>query len=188
MGEWIQAYNQFRRELQLVAAYIVASFKQELIAQGHKNTGKLNESFEIEIKDAAEEIILEIYSEHYGQALETGTASTRTPFNGNRIPKTGTGAKSEYISELRKWVESRFGLQGYESLKATFAIAHTQKKEGMPTRNSFSKSPNGERKNWITRTINRETSEIDHLVDTAADNYINAIFTQILDNTAQRIR
>lgn len=188
MNEWLTAYRTFRREVELIAAYLVSAFKKELILQGHKNTGSLENSFEIELKETAQNLILEIYSEKYGVYLSEGISASRIPFSRGSGGSGDASGVSQYIEGLRTWVAEKLGLSGYEALKTAFAIANVQKREGMPTRASFANSQNGERLKWIDRTVQAEMSIIERLANKATDDFVNTVFIQILDNAAQEIR
>jgi hypothetical protein len=62
------------------------------------------------------------------------------------------------------------GATGKEALGIAFAIANVQKKEGMPTRNSYGFSKTGERLNWATNVIDDSDIIVTEL---------NRIFTKI---------
>jgi len=87
----------------------------------------------------------------YGAFQETGTPAADIPFN------PGSGArKSKYIAALMNFVEQRMSITDLKTKKSVaFAIAHTQKKEGMPTRGSFKYSTTGKRTGWINDALTK---------------------------------
>lgn len=180
MNEWIENYRNFRTQLDLIVKYLVEAFKVELRRQGHFNKGTLESSFTTVLKYDLGNVVYEIYSEHYGRALERGVPATSIKYT----PNSGK-AKSAYIDGLHGWVTSKLNLTGRDAWGATFSIAKTQKREGMPTRGSLL---GGDRLNWISNTISKESGYIDRMVDDAATNFINTIFTKIMDDTQKQLK
>ena len=80
--------------------------------------------------------------------------------------------KSKYIDGLTDFAKKRFGLNDKEAQSAAFAIAKKQKKEGMPTKNSFKFSKNGKRTGFIDDTIQNATPAIEKIIEESIFNFI----------------
>ena len=64
-------------------------------------------------------------------------------------------------------------------LGAAFAIAKTQKREGMPTKGSYKFSSNGRRKNWRSFTLNQYLPQsLRIFADADLQDLINIILSQ----------
>ena len=134
------------RQSILVAEFFKKELRNELEAQGHRDTGKLIDSIEYEILTDTDTIKIVFTYLYYGDIVETGVKPANIPFG------KSTGAKtSKYIEALKNWAKRR----GFKKpLSAAFAIANKHKKEGMPTKNSYRFSSNGRRKHWRSFTLN----------------------------------
>lgn len=129
-------------------------FTDELDKQGHNNSGALADSMSFEVNLVGSSIIAEMFALDYAIILDTGVKPTRIPYN------RGSGAgTSDYITGLINYFRSK-GFGEDEAKGFTFATANVQKREGMPTRNSFEFSSNGRRTGFIDashETINLES-------------------------------
>jgi len=62
---------------------------------------------------------------------------------------------------LIRYVQKRIGISNIQEAKSVaFAIAHTHKKEGMPSRGSYQFSATGERTRWFTNIVERKETLI----------------------------
>ena len=176
MGEWMQHYRDFRKELILVGHYLIAAMRLELHEQGHVNTTKLNNSFELNELETADNIVLEIFAEHYSEPLETGVPSGSikyTPFSGKK--------HSNYIEGLITWVETKLGITGVPAKRLAFAIAATHKVQGIPTLESAKKHPSGI-VHWLTRTLDQSEPKLEHLTESAFEAFIDKATTTMFGN------
>jgi len=115
-------------------------------AQGHSMSGKIVKEIEYQVKQETNKLILSGFMYPYGSIVAAGTPSSKIPFSG----RTGRGGHSLYIEALQSYVKNRMNIQDEKkSLSVAFAIAHTQKNEGMPTKASYRFSSNGRRKDWV---------------------------------------
>lgn len=129
------------------------SITQELIAQGHNNTGALIGSITRRIKSLDDGMVGEISMNDYYNFVNDRTPGSRIPFSGSR----GKGGKSLYIQALIKF----FKQKGAENpISAAFATAHKQKKEGRPTRGSFLHSSNGRRTGFQEASLKAIEDEV----------------------------
>jgi len=133
---------------------IIAELRDELQQQGHRASGSLDSSFKHEITENDTDGFLgTIFANDYWTILEDGVSAGRIPYT----PGKRTGASSsKYIQGLMDWAAIvRPELSDKERKGFVFAVATKQSREGMPTRGSYSFSRNGERKNFVQRTINK---------------------------------
>jgi hypothetical protein len=140
-----------------VLSELSSSAKAELLAQGHKATGRGIASIEPLIQsDDAARLVGVIMANDYLIPVDTGVKADKIPFSGK-----GKGGTSKYIQGLLNWISViRPGLTAKESLGFAFAIAHKHKKEGNPTRGSYSFSSNGRRTGWIEYGIQKNVGDI----------------------------
>lgn len=151
--------NKIKRELD-------ESFKKELIAQGHSNSGKLEASINGKIN--GNQLNGEIYD--YGFILNDGVKPGRIPY------RRGSGAKSsKFIDSLVLYFKSK-GLNEKEAKSAAFATAMVQKKEGMSTKGSKRFSKNGRRQGFIDHVIENKEAKIDKIATDGMDNIFNQEF------------
>ena len=126
---------------------LVEELKGEIKAQGHVLTGGLINSLEVDVEFTGDGIRGVLKWNSYGNILERGVKPGRIPFT------RGSGAKSsKYIEGLIRFFKIK-GLPTREATGAAFATANKQKREGMPTRNSFKYSSNGRRTGMIERVV-----------------------------------
>ena len=111
--------------------------------------------------------IIDFYANNYGNIIDAGTGKNEIPFS------EGSGKKkSKYIDGLTDFAKKRFGASDKEAQGIAFAIAKTQKKEGMPTNNSFKYSKNGKRLGFIDDTLEKSTPAIEKLIEESIFNFI----------------
>lgn len=133
---------------------IIGYLRDELNQEGHRASGSLERSFRAEITENDTEGFLGvIFANDYWTILEDGVSAGRIPYT----PGKRTGASSsKYIQGLLNWAAIvRPELDDEERKGFVFAVATKQSREGMPTRGSYSFSRNGERKNFVQRTIDK---------------------------------
>jgi len=128
--------------------YLHKKIVDNYIAQGHRMTGTFAETLKIVLKTELYDKVIEGLGEHYAIFLDKGVSKGRIPFN----PGSGAG-RSMYIEGLKAFAEIKMGLSGKEALGAAFAIAHTHKKEGMPTIGSYKHSKTGMRTRFVTDAL-----------------------------------
>jgi len=162
--------NIIRQRFEQEIEAIISDLRDELNQQGHKATGSLEKSFEAEIKDSDSDGFLGIiFGNDYWEAVDTGVAANKIPYT----PGAKTGKKtSKYIQALIEWAGVvRPELSDKERKGFVFAVAHKHSVDGMPTKGSYSFSKNGERKNFVQRTIDKH-------IDTLAEKLSTKEFTE----------
>lgn len=133
--------------------------KAELFAQGHKATGRGINSIEAKITTADLDRLVGVIlaNDYLVGPVDKGVPAARVPFGGR-----GGGGKSKYISGLMAWARVvKPGLNAKERKSFVFAVAATHKREGIPTRGSFSFSSNGRRRDWIEYGIARNADTVE---------------------------
>lgn len=134
--------------------YAIEQFRAELRNQGHRASGRLEESFTkvitIKLNDFAKG---EILAEEYGEYLDRGVKPNRIRYN----PMV-----------LIPWIRIiKPGLSPSEQKSFAYAIKGKQEQEGMPTRNSYSYSRNGRRKAYKENALKGKDKEMDNIINLA---------------------
>ena len=149
-----------RTSVEEAMQFLVAAARKELKDQGHKNTGKLDRSFEIRVQSLSDDVIRgQILHEDYVDSLDTGIPQNKVPFS---LP--GTGSSSKYISGLIDFFKSK-NLSAKEAKRRAFATAIKAKYRpgtGHPTRPYFGGkkySKNGRRTGWKDHAWSEENIE-----------------------------
>ena len=156
---------------------LILALAEELIAQGHRNTGALIKSFQGKV--SADKLGVEIWGEKYAFYVDKGVKANRIPYTKGR----GGGGKSKYIQALIAY----FRQKGAPDPKgAAFATANAHKREGMPTRKSLRFSSTGKRTGFIKDGMQKNSEKIDRELfkmvagkGSKMDKKINKIFNQI---------
>ena len=158
--------QRFEQELEA----IVKDLRDELNEQGHKATGDLDKSITFEITESDSDGFLGvIFGNDYWEAVDTGVTAAKIPYT----PAAKTGKKtSKYIQALIDWAATiKPELDEKEQKSFAFAVAHKHSAEGMPTKDSYSFSRNGERTNFVQRVIDKH-------IDTLAEKLSTKEFTE----------
>lgn len=154
-----------------VDSYIKKSLAVELKQQGHYLTGSLEHSIQGNLQDISNGASLEGTVADYGYILDAGTKPNKIPYQERSGAKT-----SKYISALIEYFKLRKGLNEKEARGAAFTTAKVHKREGMPTRNSYSYAQNNERKQFINRTNKAIEKKVDDRIITKVDQLFNTAF------------
>ena len=164
-----------------VGTYIGQALRTELEQQGHVATGRLLDSVEAVPLIFNDGFRIDVYYEDYGNPVDTGVSAGNIPFS------PGSGARqSRYITGLIEWVGVK-GLAAAGSREAksiAFAIAHTHKKEGMPSRGSYKFSNNGRRTNWVKYVIDNAEGPIVQILE----QQVGAVITRALEIVFDRLQ
>jgi hypothetical protein len=152
-------------------------------AQGHYESGAVVETIEYTIEKIIDTTSLVAYMAPYGVYIETGTPASNIPFS------PGSGASnSRYIEALMNYASRRMNANSLkEARSAAFAIAHKQKKEGMPTRNSLSFSSTGRRTGWIDAALEKGGEQLGAFIRDHVKWYFETQFDNIISKHKQNI-
>lgn len=153
-GELQSIVTQTMLELQ-------SALREELRVQGHELTGKLSDSIMFEVSADGESITGQMFFEDYGVFVNVGVVAQNIPFGGGG--KGRKGGTSKYIQGLIEFWEHR-GLSGREAVGAAFATAHVHAREGMPSRESYQYSQNGERLGFVQDAVERRIADIENTI------------------------
>jgi len=156
---------------------LILALSEELIAQGHRNTGALIDSFEGRVSSDGLGVI--IRGKKYALYLDKGVKANRIPYSG----RSGKGGTSKYIEGLIAY----FTQKGAADPKAAaFATANMHKKGGMPTRKSIRFSKTGARRGFIQFAVSKNKEKIEQELfenviapNKPIDKKIDKIFNQI---------
>ena len=174
----IKLANELRANLDDLGEFLTQELAAELIAQGHRATGRLASSIEYNVTAFAQGIALEISYLEYGRYVETGVSKERIPFGGGK-----TGAKtSKYIQALIEWIKVKKIASGLQAVGLAFGIARKHKQEGMPTRGSFKYSKNGGRTGFQSFVIRANEGKIDDILQDGLEAVVSAQLDILIAN------
>lgn len=172
MTDYLKLGQDLRNNLERIGDFLKEELVSELIAQGHRATGKLANSVDYSVKEFVNGLSLEVSYLSYGRYLNDGVPANRIPFGGKK-----TGAKtSKYIQALIDWVQIKGIATGIAAKGLAFGIARKHKQEGMPTKGSYAFSSNGRRigfQNFVLK------NSIDEIEDILQDGLAEAVSAQL---------
>lgn len=158
--------------LLIAANQISAALKKELRDQGHYLTGSLERSIVNREVITGDGYAVEGIANGYASILDTGTPAAKIPYN------PGSGAKtSKYIQALFEYWKLR-GLSEKEAMRAAFATAMKQKREGMPTFASRRFAKNKVREHFIQIAEINLKNAIDKIVIPGIDEIVSKKFNE----------
>lgn len=166
-------------------AYVMSLLKLELTEkleiQGHgkRATSKLIQSIESEVEALANVTVGRMYMNDYYVYIEHGIKAGKIPYRG----RTGKGGTSRYIEGLIKHFQLK-GKGRKESKRAAFATANVQKKEGMPTRNSYKYSQDGTRLGFLSSTLIKNENAVNDILERRTGSRIELLFTEMIKKYA----
>lgn len=160
-----------------VLTLIQSEMRDTLKKQGHYNTGKLSDSISYRITVKGDAIVGVIEAPDYAVYLDTGVPASRIPYSGRR----GGGGTSQYIQGLITYFRDR-GLPSREAKSAAFATAEKQRREGMPTRDSFRFSDTGRRTGFIKESVD---SSIDRATDALEESFREIIILELKESAGK---
>lgn len=151
---------------------------QEWSLQGHAMKGSIDTEFETE--DSPVSFTIDMLAPKYVGILNRGVPASRVPFS------PGSGAtKSMYIDALTRYAMKRMGVDQKKAKSIAFAIAHTQKKSGMPTPGSYKYSFTDKRTGFIEALLDRETEAIYDFASTIFDTSLETTIDNLVKEGKQ---
>lgn len=160
--------------LQDAANLVEAGLVDELRAQGHYLTGRLENSITGRLRQKGGDVAIEGESLYYAGILHHGVRPDRVPYTPGA--KTGAGT-SRYIQGLMTYFKLR-GLGEEEAKRAAFATAAKHKKEGMPTSGSYAYSQTGKRKDFITDTSEKVNGRLTGIMSGGIESLVSGKFNE----------
>jgi hypothetical protein len=145
-----------------IGEIVKKAVKQAFIIQGRSLTGALVNSIDYSVNATINSAFIEFTLLDYGMILNYGVTPNKIPYS------PGSGAKSsKYIDGLKLYAKLRFNANDKEAERIAFAIAHKQKKFGMPL----------DRKTGaVEKGIKESTEEVEALISEALTKVINIMF------------
>ena len=152
-------------------------------AQGHFMDGKIVDEMDILVEQDMGRTSLIGMMYPYGTYIDRGVDAGNIPFS------PGSGAKkSAYIDGLISFVEKRMAVSSLrEARSIAFAIAHTQKREGMPTVGSYKYSSTGSRKAWVNNALTKNKDKIGAYIRQFYREYMTAEFENVITKHITKI-
>lgn len=171
----------YERLLDSAARLIVNAIQKELMLQGHTGTGKLIDSIEYRVKNAFQQISIQIFSDYYGKYVNFGVKSEKIPYTIHNKGDARRGGTSKYIEALERYVlENGFVSSLKDAKSMAFAIAVKHKREGNPTRDSYKHSVTGKRTEFITDAIDSIEVQLDNIIQEVIGRELQLIFEESL--------
>jgi hypothetical protein len=165
-------------EVERLQQVIAEVLRDEWEAQGHYMNGAVVKELEWKISQTNDTLTLEALMYPYANIIATGVKKDKIPFSG----RTGRGGTSLYIEALQNYVKQRMEVSDdKKSLSIAFAIAHTHKKEGMPTRGSYKYSSTGKRTEWTGESLSKNEEQITDAIGEWAHNRLLVNLDVILE-------
>ena len=164
-------------DIQKLEQVLSEALMNEFEAQGHKMSGAVVRDIEYVVKQEVNKISIAGMMYPYANYLAAGTKAAKIPFSG-----IGGGGTSLYIQALKNYARQRMGIDNEKkALSVAFAIAHTQKKHGMPTPGSYAYSSTGKRTEWIGDAFKRDESKIVEVVEAMAFNMLTVKLDTLIE-------
>ena len=161
---------------------ISEALTSEWEAQGHKMSGRVVKEIEFKTKQTANTLILSGFMYPYANIIAAGTKPSKIPFSGGSKRGQGKGGTSLYIAALQNYVKNRMSISDEKkSLSIAFAIAKTQKEEGMPTLNSYRYSSSGKRLDWVQEAFKNNEDKITEAISQMAFNMLSVNIDVLLN-------
>lgn len=164
--------NEFIDALQGALQGATRDLIKELETQGHRNTGDLAQSFNVDIKLVGKTVVGEVSGNFYLDYVNRRTHHQRI-----------TGGQ---LTGLTKYFTDK-GLSGKELQNAVWGTARKQVEEGSPTRASYRFSGNGLRTGAIERTFGSIENNLSTELGRALSATITAEFTPVLNRELKTV-
>ena len=165
-----------------IAVLAINVLKRVLKQQGHRLTGKLEQSIEaiIQVNRADYIATIDIYFEDYGGVLNRGIPANKVPY------QRGSGKKtSKVVQGLADFAILRqMTTDPAVAIRIAFAILNKWKKEGAPTIASRRYSQTGNRTGAIEETI----KEIEPLIVEIFNQSVSEFFGLYFEYIAAQIK
>lgn len=146
------------------------------VAQGHNIDGTVVQEMDMVVEETLDSISFLFYFLPYGAYMEAGVGREKIPFSG-----IGGGGKSAYIQGLIGYAMKKLNVATMKEAKsAAFAIAHTHKKEGMPSKLSARFSSTGKRTGWIAETMKDNRKFIREFMVRQAEIVLSVLFDNLI--------
>lgn len=132
---------------------IIDDIKEALRLQGHHLTGTLERSLTPNVTKGGQGYSVSAEALGYIKDLEEG------------VRPEHIAVDAAAIRDMTRYVELRMGYTGKYAIKVAIAILNKQRKEGMPTQNSYQYSKTGERLDAISDLFKDNGSTYNNLIN-----------------------
>ena len=158
--------EEISRTLEKIYGYLRTEMINELLAQGHSNTGKLIDSIDKEIIHSTDFIQLNGTFIFYGKFVDTGRRA---------------GARKVPIAALEEWIKQKgFESEAKKIKGMAFAIQKTIFDKGISTPQSWKGETT---KDWMTKTLKENDANIKDDVFDAVRSAMELIIFNIVRDT-----
>lgn len=149
--------------------------RDELRAEGHRSSGRLENTMRIEVKESDTKVEALLWLEDYYVFIEYPMRAGSVPFI------RGSGAKfSQLVEGLMKWFKRK---GASNPMRATFATINKWMQEGRPTRNSLRFSKNGRRTGFMKHSVKVFSTDLLDNLETIyvekAEDHFRAVFRSL---------
>lgn len=136
-----------------------------LEAQGHRLTGTLQRSLEVDVQVINGNVVGTVFSEHYGIYVDAGVPAARV----------------RYPIKIMVAYFQRRGLTLKEATRAAWATRTIHKREGIPTRRSGVFSSTGRRTGFIQEGVDSMLPQVQDIFETETGQTIELEFTKLFE-------
>jgi len=157
-----------KKDTDKITGLVIESLIRFWRLQGHHLSGQFIRSLDSKVREILGGKAIDFFMEDYGLILNKGVLAEKIPYN----PGSGA-ARSDYIEGLKRYALDRMRVSRREAERIAFAIAKTQKREGMPTRGSRRFSKIGSRTGFIELAI----EEVEALIRMVITESVGEFFT-----------
>lgn len=145
----------------LAQDFINKILREEIIAQGHHLTGKMEESLHGVKSSRGRTDLLEGFAIFYAQFVDQGFPASSANFS-----------QAPFLIEFFQ----KRGLSPKEATGAAFATIKVWMRDGMPSQASKRFSQTGSRTNFVSNAIAGKASEIDEFIGSKIDIAVDELF------------
>jgi hypothetical protein len=167
--------------LQKVGKFLKKELRAEIRAQKRIATKGLINSIDFTVdRFLSGGLVVNYFADKSWVYSEFGVRASKVPFSGSGGNRSTGAKKSKYIEALKNWIKVK-GIESNDK-KVTgmaFAIAHTQKKEGIPTKRSISLA-GGRKLGYQNYVLNTNENMIYSLMEDATQTGIEKEFGKLL--------
>ena len=164
------------KEIGVIKKLLHDALMAEWRAQGHYMTGKVVEEIDYEINRTFGGVTITGLMPAYGGYINEGVSASNIPYS----PGSGAG-KSKYIEGLIGYVQKRMAINDLREAKSVaFAIAQTQKRQGMPTIGSYRYSSTGKRTEWVNDALQKNMDKLGGYIRQFYASYMRSQFQELI--------
>lgn len=142
--------------------------KNEVLEQGHKDTGKLINSMNYDIIEKGNIIEVMFTYAFYGRFVNDGVPASKVRYG---------------IEIIIDWAKRKGIIKSKKDYGIAYAIKATHQKQGIPSKGSFKFSKNGRRKDFQDHVIKQIPSTVNPLIEKELIKPLQMFFFDMLKNS-----